>query len=878
MMDEHPPGGERCSASTFSTSTDLRLPLDMLQLILVDISTKISSGLCIESVECRVLQDRVGALSTGLKLLGDAVTQHSTDKFVSSTDTRFHDVTNGGVSSNDEATSGCQLLEQIGTTAGEKPKDTRVSLGNLCCAFAPVSTPSCLHDSLGSSVEVPLVALEASADASGDNGHTVVTPASSVADPVEEPPELETSSKSFLCPNKSIQLAKFGQLFDSMDADGDGRIGFEEVEVALDKIGESATQARCIIKAFADSDQTDEITKSAWLQALTVATGSATSQEIEVLAEQLMRKNIVNKPPPWYMLLPKGTTRIAWDSFVAAILAYIAIMLPFTLCFLTNAQPFALAIIDVMIDSIFMIDIILNFFTGYEKPNGALQMEFRRVGSHYLCTWFAIDLVSSLPVEYIGTWVGYVIDFDTQQVKLLRGGKFLKAFRMLKLSKVLKLFETSELVDHIEEKFSESSLQTKVALMLIFIATMVLAHWLACLVPLGGGGFLENAPGVDMTSPTSVYLASYYWSITTMTTVGYGDLTPNSNTERVIAMAAMIIGGSYYCYVIGSFTSFVSKKEVQSRNYHERMDNVNAWLNRHAFPHDFRRRLRRYFKLAMAVRAPPDEGAILNALSPELRDETSLYLVTDEVRRNALFTNLPTGVLGRIHCILQQTTIEEYEHIVQEGDVGIAMYIVASGVVRYHQRKNAKAGETKKLLRCGDSFGEEIILSLEERYRYTCTGINNCKFSYITEEDFQKCFELMPDVVQEMRLNYMVLVCPEITTKDVDFGRSNYLEGEAGTGNCPRHFPDAVLDALGDIQLTISQLITCDSTAERVRRDKAESSNKFRAGTGKGRSIEGFSLPMQIRGLPLTGCGEGKGGGGADTTRSRRSNDRQLSL
>eukprot|EP00927_Polykrikos_kofoidii_P086718 TRINITY_DN9806_c0_g1_i3.p1 TRINITY_DN9806_c0_g1~~TRINITY_DN9806_c0_g1_i3.p1 ORF type:complete len:873 (+),score=126.59 TRINITY_DN9806_c0_g1_i3:57-2621(+) len=854
MMDEHPPGGERCSASTFSTSTDLRLPLDMLQLILVDISTKISSGLCIESVECRVLQDRVGALSTGLKLLSDAVTQQSTGKSVGSTDTCFHDVTNGGVSSNDEATSERQLLEQIGIVSGEKPKKSRVSFGNVCSAFAPVSAPSCLHDSLGSSVEVPLVALEASADASGDNGHTVVSPASSVADSVEEPPKLETSSELGCCPKKSLQLAKFGQVFDSMDADCDGRIGLEEVETALAKIGESTTQARCIIKAFADSDQTDEITKSAWLQALTVATGSASSHDIENLAEKLMTKKTVNNPPPWYMLLPKGTTRIAWDSFVAAILAYIAIMLPFTLCFLTNAQPFALGVIDVIIDSVFMMDIILNFFTGYEKPNGALQMEFRRAGSRYLRTWFVIDLVSSLPVEHIGALVGYVIDFDTQQVKLLRGGKFLKAFRMLKLSKVLKLFETSELVDHIEERFSESHLQTKVSLVLIFIATLVLAHWLACLVPLGGGGFLENAPGVDMTSPTSVYLASYYWSITTMTTVGYGDLTPNSNTERVIAMAAMIIGGTYYCYVIGSFTTFISTKDVNFRNYQERMDNVNAWLNRHAFPHDFRRRLRRYFKLAMAVRAPPDEGAILNALSPELRDETSLYLVTDEVRRNALFTNLPTGVLGRIHCILQQTSIEQYEYIVQEGDLGIAMYIVASGVVR-HQRKNGKAGQTNKILRCGDSFGEEIILSLEERYRYTCTGINHCKFSYITEEDFQKCFELMPDVVQEMRLNYMVLACPEIMTKDVDFGRSNYLEGEAGTGNCPRHFPDAVLDALGEIQLAISQLPNMRDWTERVRRDEAEFSNGLRAGKGKGRSIEG-----------------------ADTTRSKRCHQMGLTL
>ena len=48
------------------------------------------------------------------------------------------------------------------------------------------------------------------------------------------------------------------------------------------------------------------------------------------------------------------------------------------------------------------------------------------------------------------------------------------------------------------------------------------------------------------------YVASVYWSITTMTTVGYGDITPASTHERLYACLAMLLGATLFGYVIGN--------------------------------------------------------------------------------------------------------------------------------------------------------------------------------------------------------------------------------------------------------------------------------------------------------------------------------------
>ena len=43
-------------------------------------------------------------------------------------------------------------------------------------------------------------------------------------------------------------------------------------------------------------------------------------------------------------------------------------------------------------------------------------------------------------------------------------------------------------------------------------------------------------------TPPQQYVVSLYWSFTTMTTLGYGDITPQNSSERIFAMACMLFG------------------------------------------------------------------------------------------------------------------------------------------------------------------------------------------------------------------------------------------------------------------------------------------------------------------------------------------------
>merc|ERR1719155_109534 len=100
-----------------------------------------------------------------------------------------------------------------------------------------------------------------------------------------------------------------------------------------------------------------------------------------------------------------------------------------------------------------------------------------------------------------------------------------------------------------------------------------------------------------------------------MTTVGYGDIAMKTAIERLYAIVAMIIGGAFYGYIIGSMTSIVSDQDVNTRELKERMNVVLSWLSSHPeIPKVLRRRIWRHFKEFLTTKAGVDDYLILNDL------------------------------------------------------------------------------------------------------------------------------------------------------------------------------------------------------------------------------------------------------------------------
>ena len=57
------------------------------------------------------------------------------------------------------------------------------------------------------------------------------------------------------------------------------------------------------------------------------------------------------------------------------------------------------------------------------------------------------------------------------------------------------------------------------------------------------------------------YIESLYWAVTTITTVGYGDISANNNLEKIYCILVMIIGVLCFSYASGSLSSILSNSD-----------------------------------------------------------------------------------------------------------------------------------------------------------------------------------------------------------------------------------------------------------------------------------------------------------------------------
>ncbi len=173
---------------------------------------------------------------------------------------------------------------------------------------------------------------------------------------------------------------------------------------------------------------------------------------------------------------------------------------------------------------------------------------------------------SPKPWAYIRSFYG-VVDFlsimPTYLTFFLPQASYLIVFRLLR---VLRIFRVLKLARYIGETnvLLRSLAMSRRKVLVFFSSVLVLATIIGSLM------FIVEGPENGFTSiPTSIY-----WSIVTITTVGYGDITPHTIIGKFLAAATMLIGYSIIAVPTGILTAEIAS-EIQRERNHKVCPNCN---------------------------------------------------------------------------------------------------------------------------------------------------------------------------------------------------------------------------------------------------------------------------------------------------------------
>merc|ERR1711998_286572 len=96
----------------------------------------------------------------------------------------------------------------------------------------------------------------------------------------------------------------------------------------------------------------------------------------------------------------------------------------------------------------------------------------------------------------------------------------------------------------------------------------------------------------DLLTPYDMYVAALYWSVTTITSVGYGDITPVNADEMLLCTFYIMLGSSVWAYIIGNVCGIMATLDIEAIEHHQTMDAMNVFMDDHSFPPELCNRLR----------------------------------------------------------------------------------------------------------------------------------------------------------------------------------------------------------------------------------------------------------------------------------------------
>eukprot|EP01043_Picozoa_sp_COSAG02_P062262 COSAG02_NODE_8546_length_2530_cov_1.521596_2_plen_340_part_00 len=254
---------------------------------------------------------------------------------------------------------------------------------------------------------------------------------------------------------------------------------------------------------------------------------------------------------------------------------------------------------------------------AYNEPNGDLQFHPRRIASNYLKTWFIIDTAGCLPINYVLLFMEHHGD-TVRDSSGGRANRTLRLLRLFRLLKLLRLLRMNRLLKKYEEEFY--ALKSGLKMMKIGLVVTFSCHWLGCvwyyfgteewrdpteLYP-DGTNILpwtqvlwpevwHNETDPRNTDKLTRYVTSLYWSMMTITTVGYGDVHARTLLEKGVSMLCMIVGGFIFGLIIGALSDLSRRSNPAQKELNKKVGWLSAYMADRRVPQALTRTIRAYF-------------------------------------------------------------------------------------------------------------------------------------------------------------------------------------------------------------------------------------------------------------------------------------------
>lgn len=401
------------------------------------------------------------------------------------------------------------------------------------------------------------------------------------------------------------------------------------------------------------------------------------------------------------VLHAKSAIKNGFDLFIGLLITYSVMMIPWRIGFdIAPSRPGQ--VFDVFIDLCFAIDIGVQFNASFFVKDRLIS-DRTQIAIKYITGWFWVDFISTFPFDRI---VGQGVKPDN-----VRTFKMIRLFRMSKLLKLLRMFRMPRNLALVLDWDPDPHV---VGLVGMFFRIIFISHLFCCLFHLVG-----TNPDTDQTwidtymdgseTTSQKYIICIAWTVGTMMSVGYGDMSATNTPERIYSICTECMGACVFGMILVQVTDFAEGDPSQAL-IRRRMFELKSFMRHRRVSKPLQKRILNFYDNLWMIKSPLNETKIYSQLPESMRRQLALQSYKTVVWSVKLLFESESKFTSEILLAMTPRLFGIQEVLYKSRKEAEGLYMLVKGVVEVHVLHDYEE-EVVAICSVGSHFGDERTLS-----------------------------------------------------------------------------------------------------------------------------------------------------------------------
>ena len=236
---------------------------------------------------------------------------------------------------------------------------------------------------------------------------------------------------------------------------------------------------------------------------------------------------------------------------------------------------------------------------------------------------------------------------------------------------------------------------------------------------------------------SQVYSDATYWLLTTMSTVGFGDILPHNAIERLFCCWVILLGTFVWAYIVGAFSSTLQNMDRDKNHYDEEMRSIKAMMRFHEVPDELSERIDAFFEYKFQSHTMFDDQRIMDLLPTRIRTDYILHRFRNIINMIPFFRGCREDAVIEIVTRFKSFSVLPLDYLFRVGDPYVELCVLTKGRMAMVLERPGKDEKMVAEYFPGAFFGESEFLGFGRERTVTIRARTFCEVSTLHPEDME---------------------------------------------------------------------------------------------------------------------------------------------